>query len=80
VLAVTEKLEHAPGSAPSRGPRKLIFETGAPESRCVIPPALDVPEIDLGSALGGALRAEVPPLLPHVTEVEIARHYAISPR
>jgi glycine dehydrogenase subunit 2 len=75
VLAVTEKLEHAPGSAPSRGPRKLIFETGAPESRCVIPPALDVPEIDLGSALGGALRAETP-LLPHVTEVEIARHYA----
>jgi glycine dehydrogenase subunit 2 len=72
---VTEKLAHAPGSAPSRGPRNLIFETGAPESHCVVPPALDVAEIDLHTALGGAVRAE-PPVLPHVTEVEIARHYA----
>ncbi|MBE0416249.1 MAG: aminomethyl-transferring glycine dehydrogenase subunit GcvPB [Coriobacteriia bacterium] len=72
---MTEKLAHTPGSAPSRGPRSLIFETGAPESRCVMPPALDVPEIDLDAALGGATRSE-PPVLPHVTEVEIARHYA----
>lgn len=72
---MTEKLAHTPGSAPSRGPRSLIFETGAPESRCVIPPASDVPEVDLDAALGGAVRAEAP-VLPHVTEVEIARHYA----
>jgi glycine dehydrogenase subunit 2 len=72
---VTEKLAHTPGAAPSRGPRKLIFETGAAESRCVMPPSLDVPGIDLDEALPGALRAE-PPVLPHVTEVEIARHYA----
>ncbi|MGB4592650.1 MAG: aminomethyl-transferring glycine dehydrogenase subunit GcvPB [Coriobacteriia bacterium] len=52
----------------------LIFETGAPESRCVLPPALDVPEVDLPAALGGAVRLNEP-LLPHVTEVEIARHY-----
>ena len=52
----------------------LIFETGAPESRCVLPPAIDVPAIDLATALGGAVRRELP-LLPHVTEVEIARHY-----
>lgn len=72
---MTEKLSHTPGAAPSRGPRRLIFETGAPESRCVMPPALDVPDIDLDAALGGAVRAE-PPVIPHVTEVEIARHYA----
>ena len=72
---MTEQLAHTPGGAPARGPRRLIFETGAPESRCVMPPELDVPEVDLDTALGGATRAE-PPVLPHVTEVEIARHYA----
>lgn len=72
---MTEQLAHTPASAPTRGPRKLIFEIGAPESRCVMPPALDVPDINLSDALGGAVRAE-PPTLPHVTEVEIARHYA----
>jgi glycine dehydrogenase subunit 2 len=72
---VTEQLAHTPGGAPARGPRRLIFETGAPESRCVMPPDLDVPEVDLDTALDGATRAE-PPVLPHVTEVEIARHYA----
>ena len=51
-----------------------IFERGAPESRCVMPPALDVPEVDLDAALEGAARVS-PPVLPHVTEVEIARHY-----
>ncbi|MDI6712274.1 MAG: aminomethyl-transferring glycine dehydrogenase subunit GcvPB [Anaerosomatales bacterium] len=53
---------------------RLIFETGAPESACVTPPALDVPEPDLQTVLGDAVRRE-PPALPHVTEVEIARHY-----
>lgn len=53
---------------------RLIFEIGAPESSCVVPPELDVPETDLASVLGDAVRAE-PPRLPHVTEVEIARHY-----
>jgi len=53
---------------------RLIFETGAPESRCVTPPRLDVPEVDVSAALGGMLRREAP-VLPHVTEVEIARHY-----
>lgn len=54
--------------------RPLIFEIGAPESRCVEAPALDVPEVDLTQVLGAAKRAELP-RLPHVTEVEIARHY-----
>jgi glycine dehydrogenase subunit 2 len=52
----------------------LIFERGAEGSRCVEPPVLDVPEIDLTDVLGGHARA-VPPALPHVTEVELARHY-----
>lgn len=72
---MTERLAHTPAHAPARGPRRLIFETGAPESRCVMPPELDVPAIDLDAALGGSTRAGAP-AVPHVTEVEIARHYA----
>jgi len=62
--------------APTREPLTgtLIFEKGAPESRCVEAPPLDVPAISLDAALGGHARA-VPPALPHVTEVDIARHY-----
>ena len=40
---MTERLDHTPASAPVRGPRELIFEVGAPESRCVEAPPLDVP-------------------------------------
>jgi glycine dehydrogenase subunit 2 len=53
---------------------RLIFDLGAEESRCVEPPALDVPAVSLSDALGGAARS-APPALPHVTEGEIARHY-----
>ena len=63
-----------PKDAPVRGPRALIFETGSPESRCVEASVLDVPEISLDEALSGGVRTQ-PPALPHVTEVEIARHY-----
>ncbi len=72
---MSEILANTPDGAPKRGPRELIFELGAPESSCVLPPELDVPDIDLAEALGGAVRAEKP-LLPHVTELEIMRHYA----
>jgi len=72
---VSEILQHTPSTAPVRGPRALIFDTGAPESACVLAPELDVPAIDLDVALGGARRA-VAPALPHVTELEIMRHYA----
>ncbi len=54
--------------------RPLIFETGAPESRCVEAPTLDVADVDLTVVLGASKR-EALPRLPHVTEVEIARHY-----
>ncbi len=72
---MTGSLAHTPGSAPVRGPRGLIFDSGAPESRCVEAPPLDVPDIDLDEILAGQARKEAP-VLPHVTEVEIARHYA----
>lgn len=71
---MTEQLRHTPLAAPARGPRKTIFDTGAPESRCLEVAAPDVPSIDMSDALGCAVRAEVA-RLPHVTEVEIARHY-----
>lgn len=61
-------------AAPHRGPRSLIFELGAPESRCVEPPPLDVPLTAVDDLLGGRVRAE-PPALPNVTELEIMRHY-----
>jgi glycine dehydrogenase subunit 2 len=71
---VTEKLANTPGAAPTRGPRSLIFEIGAPESRCVEAPPLDVPLTAIDDLLGGRVRAEAP-ALPNVTELEIMRHY-----
>jgi glycine dehydrogenase subunit 2 len=72
---VSGRAAHTPESRPSSGPRNLIFETGSPESRCSEAAPLDVPRISMEDALGGMLRRDVP-RLPHVTEVEIARHYA----
>jgi len=72
---VSQKLAHTPPSAPVPGPRESIFELGAPESACVLAPATDVPDVDLDAVLGGAVRREAP-VLPHVTELEIMRHYA----
>jgi glycine dehydrogenase subunit 2 len=73
--------EHSPhradttdGTSVPRRPRPLIFEYGSPESRCVEAPALDVPLARLDELLGGRARITTP-ALPHVTEVEIARHY-----
>ena len=71
---MTQKLAHTPGTAPPRGPRKLIFETGSPESRCVEAPPLDVPMVSIDVALGGRARTDAP-VLPHVTELEIMRHF-----
>ena len=62
-----------PASAPARGPRALIFEIGSPTARCVEAPPLDVPAVS-ADALGGQARVAAP-RLPHVSEVEIARHY-----
>lgn len=73
---MTEQLANTPAGAPARGPRRLIFEMGAPEARCVEPPAPDVPVSDPAAAFGSDRVRSVAPELPHVTEVEIARHYA----
>ncbi len=72
---MTEKLANTPGAAPVRGPRSLIFESGAPESRCVEPPAIDVPLTAVDEMLGGRSRTHAPEL-PNVTELEIMRHYS----
>ena len=65
----------APGSAPARGPRRLIFEAGSPESLCFQAPPPDVSSPPLDEMLDGRVRSH-PAHLPHVSEVEIARHYA----
>ena len=70
----SRRVDTTDGLSVPRRPRPLIFDMGAPESRCVMAPALDVPSLDLADALAGQVR-DVPPRLPHVTEVEIARHY-----
>jgi len=70
---VTGKLSHTPTGAPSRGPRKTIFETGASGASCAGAPVLDVPEVDLTEALGTPRTAAL--RLPDVSEVDIARHY-----
>lgn len=72
---MSERLANSPESAPLRGPRSLIFEVGAPESSCVLGPELDVAEVDPRVAFGDAARRSRP-ALPHVSELEIMRHYA----
>jgi glycine dehydrogenase subunit 2 len=70
---VTERLANTPATAPSTGPRALIFETGTPGSRCFEAPPLDVPA-GAGNA-SSPPRRSVAPRLPRVSETEIARHY-----
>jgi glycine dehydrogenase subunit 2 len=70
---VSADVTKTPPSAPIAGPRGLILEAGSPAARCFEAPALDVPALE-PSALAGQART-APPHLPHVTEVEIARHY-----
>lgn len=72
---MSERLANTPGGAPARGPRGVIFEAGAPESGCALGPASDIPSVNLDGALGGRVR-DTRPRLPHVTELEIMRHYA----
>ncbi len=69
---MTTSARNTPEREPLTG--TLIFERGAAESRCVEAPRLDVPAVPLAEVLGGRARATAP-ALPHVTEVDIARHY-----
>ncbi|MBE0477135.1 MAG: aminomethyl-transferring glycine dehydrogenase subunit GcvPB [Coriobacteriia bacterium] len=59
-----------------QGGRPLVFEVGAPGLRVgVLSERLDVPVVEPAEAFGPAARAE-PPMLPHATEGQLARHYA----
>ncbi|HEY3318745.1 MAG TPA: aminomethyl-transferring glycine dehydrogenase subunit GcvPB [Coriobacteriia bacterium] len=51
-----------------------MFERSTACARCTEMPPLDVPEIDLDAALAQRSRRDAP-LLPEVTEVDLARHY-----
>jgi glycine dehydrogenase subunit 2 len=70
---VSEQSRFSPPSAPSRGPRELIYELGAPECACTEAPASFASG---GLELTGVPLRDSPPALPHVTEPEIMRHYA----
>ncbi|MFZ0089044.1 MAG: aminomethyl-transferring glycine dehydrogenase subunit GcvPB [Solirubrobacteraceae bacterium] len=52
-----------------------IFERSRPGRRAFVAPALDVPERPREDLLPPALRRELPPRLPEVSEPEIVRHY-----
>ncbi|MBK5211999.1 MAG: aminomethyl-transferring glycine dehydrogenase subunit GcvPB [Coriobacteriia bacterium] len=58
-----------------RGPRETIYETSSKGLTCIVPPALDVPAIDIADTFGSIARKSAP-ILPEVTEVQIMRHYS----
>ncbi|MFH1143904.1 MAG: aminomethyl-transferring glycine dehydrogenase subunit GcvPB, partial [Candidatus Eisenbacteria bacterium] len=58
-----------------QGSVELIFERSIPGLGGYRFAALDVPELALERAIPAALRRGAAPLLPEVTEPEVARHY-----
>jgi glycine dehydrogenase subunit 2 len=52
-----------------------VFELSSPGLRGYRLPPLDVPELDLGAALGAANVRPAPPELPELTEPEVVRHF-----
>ena len=59
---MTEKLDHTPAGAPTRGPRELLFEIGSPESRCV----------------DGACQASTPPTADFALPASLATNRRVS--
>jgi glycine dehydrogenase subunit 2 len=53
----------------------LIFEKSAPGKRGMELPRLDVPAMDLKSALGAAYARENVPDFPEISEIEVVRHF-----
>jgi len=58
-----------------QGSVELIFERSVPGLHGYRFAALDIPEVAAEEVLPAALRREAPPLLPEVSEPEVARHY-----
>jgi len=52
----------------------LTFEKSSPGKKAYKLPPLDVPEVDAGAALGGAVREDCG-YLPELSEIEIIRHF-----
>jgi glycine dehydrogenase subunit 2 len=52
----------------------LSFEKSSPGKRGYRLAQLDVPEVDAGALLGGAVRKDEP-TLPELSEIEIIRHF-----
>ena len=60
---------------PANPAERLLFEISSPGRRCLQLPALDVPAVDIKSALKGAkLRAKAAPL-SEVGELDLVRHF-----
>jgi glycine dehydrogenase subunit 2 len=56
-------------------PPPLLFETSRPGRRTAILPEADVPARPLGELLPERFRAEAPPPLPELGELDVVRHY-----
>ncbi len=69
--APTTPLEEA-GLVPAE---KLVFERSTPGVCGVSLPASDVPPADLDKAIPRELRADAPPPLPEIGELDLVRHY-----
>ncbi len=73
-LGTTEPAGALP-ARPGPHPPALIFHEGVPGVRGTAPSPLDVPDVDLATALGDRARSEAP-ALPELAEVDVARHFA----
>jgi glycine dehydrogenase subunit 2 len=56
-------------------PPALLFESSRPGRATAILPRLDVPEQPLDELIPAAYRAEAPPPLPELSELDVVRHY-----
>jgi glycine dehydrogenase subunit 2 len=56
-------------------PPKLLFETSRDGRRTAILPAADVPDRPLDEVVPAAHRADAPPPLPELGELDVVRHY-----
>ncbi|MBI3092326.1 MAG: aminomethyl-transferring glycine dehydrogenase subunit GcvPB [Candidatus Tectomicrobia bacterium] len=70
--------ETSPGGVAARGltfNEPLIFEQGGEGRAAFVPPAADVPALDLAATYGGLLRSDGLPGFPQVSAIEVVRHF-----